>query len=209
MDREAHGLLPAGRGHRLRRGVSVLLRHRHQPEIGDRPVPGRSVADDDQPRQLPECADRRQLRAQLAELAVRLRRGGCPFAVARRHIGLCAGAHSIPRPLGPAVHHPVGVDVPAGGAAGRAVRTGPPVRPLQFAVRADLLLHDLHLAVHRLGAHHLRPGPAGRGRGGGDPRRRDAVDHRHPGLPAADVAGAGEPPGCWPSSARGTSSCLP
>ena len=41
-------------------------------------------------------------------------------------------------------------------------RTGPLPRPLQQPVRDDPVLHDLHPAVHRLGADHLHARPAGR-----------------------------------------------
>ena len=57
---------------------------------------------------------------------------------------------------------------------------------------ADLLLHDLHAALHGVGAHHLHARAADRDRGGGDRRRRQPVEDHHQGLPAADVAGAGD-----------------
>ena len=50
---------------------------------------------------------------------------------------------------------------------------------------ADPLLHDLHPAVHGLGADHLHARAAQGARGGGDRRRRQALGHRHQGVHAA------------------------
>ena len=154
-------------------------------------------------RRVPRAA----LRPQHPELAVRrgLDRGA--LARPRRRRLLRARPDPVPRPHAAPAHHPGRLDVPADRGAVGHVRAGHLARHLQQPARAHALLHDLHPAVHGLGAHHLHARPAQGARGGGDRRRGQALHHRHQGVPAADGAGPGHHRACLPSSPPGTSSC--
>ena len=70
------------------------------------------------------------------------------------------------------------LDVPAGRRAVGPVRADPRARPLQQSAGADVLLPDLHAALHDLGADDLHARAAARARGGRHRRRRHALDHR-------------------------------
>ena len=65
------------------------------------------------------------LRAQPPQLAVHLDLGGAHLAPPRRHRRLRAVARPLPRPLAAALHHPVGLDVPADRGARRPLRADP------------------------------------------------------------------------------------
>ena len=72
------------------------------------------------------------------------------------------------------------LDVPAGRRPVRHVRTDPLPRALQHLPGADPSLHDLHPALHGLGADHLHARTAERDRGGGDRRRRHPLGRSSP-----------------------------
>ena len=76
---------------------------------------------------------------------------------------------------------------------------------VRHGVGADLQLPDLHAPVHDLGADELHARTAGRPRGGGLRRRRDAAAGLLQGAAAADRARARDDRACSPSSRPGTS----
>ena len=200
-------LLPVPAGDRALHGVPVLLGDRVLAQGRLRAVQGRVLAVQPGLGQLRRGVPRAAVRPQHPELGVRRGLDRAALALARGGRRLCARPHPVPRPHDASVRRARRLDVPADRGAVRHVRADPRAGPLQQPAGADAVLHDLHPAVHGLGADHLHARVAQGARGGGDRRRRQALHDRHQGVHAADGPGARDHRAAWPSSPPGTSSC--
>ncbi len=184
-NRRPRPVLPAGRRHHRLHGLPVLLGHRVVAESGIGAVPGRVLAGQPGLGQLCRGVPGTALRTEHPELGRRLGRGRGAVAVPGADGVLCAGAGAVPGTRHAADGGAGRFHVSAGRGAVRHVRTDPLAGALQQPDGPDPVLHDLHPALHGLGADHLHARVAEGAGGGGHRGRRQPVGHHHPRLPAA------------------------
>ena len=162
--------------HHRRRGLPVLLRDPHQLQNGHRAVRGRLLAEGrSRSTTTSRSSPRATSRATSSTRCSSRPRSSFLSLLLGVTAAYALGARPLPRPLACSCFTILSVSMfpQLAVLAGlfELVRT---VGLYQHALRADLLLHDLHAALHGVGADHLHARPADRDRGGGDRRRRHA-----------------------------------